>query len=252
MGGFLTWHTSDWGNTVITQVFPDEFHLHTLDHILSATARLNPNVNVKAIVIGIMDRLSAYATREAETETPEERLRKEEEAARRLMERLEVGENPESTQSPHDPPGASKSPMPDPSSSSEAHTADGGRPKSPSANGEDKGAQPPEAGESESPEETAPADAAEKEPQKPSKGIPDDVKLYEIFYNQVTNLVNVRAHTRQFSHSAAESHADFRVSSKAQNLPIQDIVALLVSLANLALKIYPDRLGTELALNPLL
>ncbi|CAZ79879.1 unnamed protein product [Tuber melanosporum] len=101
---------------VITQVFPDEFHLHTLDQFLSATARLNPNVNVKAIVIGIMDRLSAYAAREAE-------------------------------------------------------------------------------------------------------GIPEDVKLYEIFFKQVLNLVN------------------------AQNLPIQDIIALLVSLANLALNIYPDRLG---------
>ncbi|KAG9618508.1 vacuolar protein sorting-associated protein 35, partial [Aureobasidium melanogenum] len=38
---------------VITQVFPDEFHLHTLDQFLSATARLNPHVNVKAIVIGL-------------------------------------------------------------------------------------------------------------------------------------------------------------------------------------------------------
>ena len=191
-----------------------------------------------------MDRLSAYATREAEAETPEERLRKEEEAARRLMERLNVDEHPESAQSSQDPAGASKSPK----LSSEAYPADGGRSKSPSANGEDKAVQPPETGEPESPKESAPpADAAE-ETQKPSKGIPDGVKLYEIFYNQVTNLVNVRAHTRQFSHSAAEPHADFRVSSKAQNLPIQDIVALLVSLANLALKIYPDRLGT----NPLL
>lgn len=194
-----------------------------------------------------MDRLSAYATREAEAETPEERLRKEEEAARRLMERLKVDENPESALPSQDPAGAPKSPKPV-LSSPEAYPADGGRSKSPSANGQDKAVQPPEAGEPESPEESAPpADAAE-ETQKPSKGIPDGVKLYEIFYNQVTNLVNVRAHTRQFSHSAADPHADFRVSSKAQNLPIQDIVALLVSLANLALKIYPDRLGT----NPLL
>lgn len=43
------------------------------------------------------------------------------------------------------------------------------------------------------------------------RGIPENVKLYEIFYEQVVNLVN------------------------AQRLPIQDTTALLVSLANLAL-----------------
>jgi vacuolar protein sorting-associated protein 35 len=59
----------------------------------------------------------------------------------------------------------------------------------------------------------------------------------------VLNLVNVRAHTRNFG-SGSGSSADFYVSTKAQNLPIQDIIALLVSLANLALSIYPDRLGT--------
>ena len=53
---------------------------------------------------------------------------------------------------------------------------------------------------------------------KKIRGIPDNVKLYEIFFEQVTNLVN------------------------AQHLPIQDTTALLVSLANLALNIYPERL----------
>ena len=48
--------------------------------------------------------------------------------------------------------------------------------------------------------------------------IPADVKLYDIFYDQVVNLVKTRA------------------------LPIQDTMALLVSLVNLALNIYPDRL----------
>lgn len=230
---------SDWA-IVITQVFPDEFHLHTLDHVLSATARLNPNVNVKAIVIGIMDRLSAYATREAETETPEERLSKEEEAARGLMERLNMDEAPRPSQSPQAP----KSPEPIPSS--EPYTLDGARSTSPSANGDDKDPEPSEADELKDPETKSEADSTDKETSTPSKGIPDDVKLYEIFYNQVLNLVNVRAHTRQFSHSTAEPQTDFRVSSKAQNLPIQDIIALLVSLANLALKIYPDRLGMEI------
>ncbi|KAF8245291.1 vacuolar protein sorting-associated protein 35 [Wilcoxina mikolae CBS 423.85] len=197
---------------VITQVFPDEFHLHTLDHVLSATARLNPNVNVKAIVIGVMDRLSAYATREAEAETPEERLRKEEEAAQRLMERLNVDDVSQPPQSPQSPKS------PEPITSSEPYTLDGARSTSPSANGDDKDPEPSETDESEDPGTKSEANPTDKETSKPSKGIPDDVKLYEIFYNQVLNLVN------------------------AQNLPIQDIIALLVSLANLALKIYPDRL----------
>lgn len=191
---------------VITQVFPDEYHLHTLDLFLSATARLNPNVNVKAIVIGIMDRLSAYATREADPETPEERLSKEEEAARWLMEKLAVKE-PETTFD------AVKL-------AAEAEPTSAGWGESSPSNGEPK-EDKPKADEPKIPRpdgEQSKTEAAEHPDKKPTKGIPDDVKLYEIFYEQVLNLVN------------------------AQNLPIQDIIALLVSLANLALKIYPDRL----------
>ncbi|GJC80362.1 vacuolar protein sorting-associated protein 35 [Colletotrichum liriopes] len=58
---------------VITQVFPDDFHLHTLDQFLGAVSRLNPHVNVKAIVIGLMDRLSDYAERESKDETEGDR-----------------------------------------------------------------------------------------------------------------------------------------------------------------------------------
>lgn len=50
-------------------------------------------------------------------------------------------------------------------------------------------------------------------PSKKSRGIPEDVKLYEIFYEQVINLVD------------------------AQRLHIQDTIALLVSLSNLALSV---------------
>lgn len=191
---------------------------------------------MKAIVIGIMDRLSAYASREADSETPEERLRKEQEAAQRLLEKLsmkdtETGEKLEKL------------------ASSESYTMDGPRSdKSGSDDGtqdsKSEGASTPKPTEEEAGTKT-PTDAKEESGQeKPTKGIPDDIKLYEIFYEQVLNLVNVRAHTRQFGHSSAEPRTDFYVSSKAQNLPIQDVIALLVSLANLALKIYPERLGT--------
>ncbi|KAI8913261.1 vacuolar protein sorting-associated protein 35 [Gorgonomyces haynaldii] len=48
---------------VIIQVFQDEFHLRCLDTYLSAVARLQRDVNVKQIVISLIDRFSAYANR---------------------------------------------------------------------------------------------------------------------------------------------------------------------------------------------
>ncbi|KAI9675833.1 MAG: Vacuolar protein sorting-associated protein 35 [Trizodia sp. TS-e1964] len=194
---------------VITQVFPDEFHLHTLDQFLSAIARLNPHVNVKAIVIGLMDRLSAYSARESESEPLEERKKSEEEAAIKLLETLRISKekkkvaikeesHSEDSNKDSDTNGASHiSP-----SQRENPEAPVGAP-GPSTNAETDG--------------VSNASGNVVQPTK-SRGIPDNVKLYEIFYEQVVNLVN------------------------AQFLPIQDTTALLVSLANLALNIYPERL----------
>ena len=174
-------------------MFPDEFHLNTLDQLLSAIARLNPHVNVKAIVIGLMDRLSAYAARESESESSDVRKKTEEEATTRLLENLRIsketkkptveaaqpdGEQTNGTQSSGDKPEASSTPEAD------SKAEDG--------------------------ESAVNGDAEDPAPKK-SRGIPENVKLYEIFYDQVINLVN------------------------AQRLPIQDTTALLVSLANLAL-----------------
>ena len=49
---------------ILIQVFPDEFHLACLTSFLEACAELQPAVNVKNIVIGLIDRLAAFATRE--------------------------------------------------------------------------------------------------------------------------------------------------------------------------------------------
>lgn len=49
---------------VIVQVFHDDLHLGTLDTFLAATAKLQRNVNVKGIVISVMERFKAYAIRE--------------------------------------------------------------------------------------------------------------------------------------------------------------------------------------------
>ncbi|KAI9362538.1 vacuolar protein sorting-associated protein 35, partial [Zopfochytrium polystomum] len=106
---------------VIIQVFQDDFHLHTLDAFLSATAQLSRNVNVKQ-------------TRE--------------EAEARVKEA-----------------------------------------------------------------------AASGKPFEGITGIPGEVELFEVFWGQITGLVNARP-----------------------EFTIQDVVALLVSLMNLSLNCYPDRL----------
>lgn len=176
--------------TVITQVFPDEYHLHTLDQFLSATARLNPHVNIKAIVIGLMDRLSAYAARESESESPEERRKAEEDATTKLLEKLRVSKESK----PADKPAQENGDAPEarPAESDAASTATSTTAVEP-------------------PEESAPTNGESKR----SRGIPDNVKLFEIFHEQVASLV------------------------KLQRLPIQDTIALLVSLANLALLVNP-------------
>lgn len=166
-------------------MFPDEFHLHTLDQFLSATARLNPNVNVKAIVIGLMDRLSQYASREAEPRTAEDRAKAEEEATVKLMERLKITKevkDKEVAEGEGEEQGTKEAAAEDTKDSSEtSNEVPSSDAETPRTNGEKK------------------------------NGIPDDVKLFEIFHEQVINLANT------------------------QRLPIQDVTALLVSLANLAL-----------------
>ena len=59
--GRLYWSCSDLFHP---QVFPDEFHLACLTSFLEACAELQPAVNVKNIVIALIDRLAQFATRE--------------------------------------------------------------------------------------------------------------------------------------------------------------------------------------------
>lgn len=166
---------------VITKVFPDEYHLHTLDPMLSAISRLNPQVDMKKIVIGLMDRLSSYAVREGESaENPAARKQAEEEAVAKLLEKVRLTDQ-------------SKEKIPD--------TAAG--------TVQENGTKVEESVEVMKPSEEAPATNGESGGAKP--GIPANIKLYEIFYDQVVNLI------------------------KTRGLPIQDIMALLVSLVNLAL-----------------
>ncbi|KAF2645073.1 vacuolar protein sorting-associated protein 35 [Massarina eburnea CBS 473.64] len=186
---------------VVTQVFPDEFHLHTLDQFLSAVARLNPQVNVKGIVVGLMDRLSAYAQRESESESPEERKKTEEEAIANLLEQLKI-------QKEHKPTD------PEPTSPATQQNGDSSSSDAQTSTEETSLASPASAGEILPVTETTEPDGEIEK----SRGIPKNVKLFEIFHEQVATLV------------------------KMQRLSIQDTIGLLVSLANLALNIYPERL----------
>lgn len=197
---------------VITQVFPDEFHLNTLDQLLSSIARLNPHVNIKAIVIGLMDRLSSYASRESESEPIEDRKRMEVEATARLLEKIKISKDAKNEDK------RSKTNNVEPQTNDQRNNeADGPLRKSTDTNGEQTNDEEATLAQSEA-ASTLIEDPMDKSNSAKERGIPEDVKLYEIFYNQVTNLV------------------------QAQRLHIQDTMALLVSLSNLALSIYPDRL----------
>lgn len=161
---------------VVTQVYPDDYHLRTLDQLLSAIAKLNPHVNVKQIVIQLIDRLANFAAREAENDSPEERARKEEDAAKTLAKKV-ASIRLNSTGFNSEEPGS---------------TAE------------------------HSPQEASQPSSATNEK---FRGIPVDVKLFEIFWEQITSLVRARP-----------------------DLKIQDISAMLVSLCNLALSCYPANL----------
>ncbi|KAI8990178.1 vacuolar protein sorting-associated protein 35 [Pilobolus umbonatus] len=51
---------------VIIQIFPDEFHINTLKPFLLTTGKLHPQVNIKSIIIALLDRLTEFAKNEAE------------------------------------------------------------------------------------------------------------------------------------------------------------------------------------------
>lgn len=149
--------------------------------MLSAIAKLNPHVDMKKIVIGLMDRLSTYAQRESESASAEDKRKAEDDAAIRMLEKVDL--NQDSKVAPAAEPESPKTNGTDPKSSTET--------------------QPPK------PELATPA-APEANGEKESPNV-GEVKLFEIFYDQVVNLV------------------------KTRGLPIQDTMALLTSLANLAL-----------------
>ncbi len=216
---------------VITQVFPDEFHLHTLDQFLAAVSKLNPHVNVKAIVVGLMDRLSNYAEREAQSKPNENREKMEEDALAALLEKIRLAptDAPKDTSSAASTALASAATASDAAappndlfgedSSSAAGTLvpDAAAPAETEATATN-GSETETEAEAQAPAETTDGEEPVEDGEDGNRGIGGDVHLYEVFFGQVKQLVY------------------------AQQLPIHDTIALLVSLTNLALNIYPDRL----------
>lgn len=178
--GELEW-TRSFSGADSAQVFTDDFHLHTLGPFLEATAALHPRVNIKQTVIALIDRLAAYAAREADNENPEERQRAEEEAAKRLAERVKgarvAGKKPEDAPST---PGVENAWSGTP--------AEGSPVDKPETNGES--AEPPVDGQADAPD-TLDKGKGKKGPVKKFRGIPEDVKLFEVFWQQVVQLIRV-------------------------------------------------------------
>lgn len=176
---------------VVIQVFTDDFHLHTLTPFLGACAQLHPRVNIKGIVIALIDRLAAYAVREAESEDPEEKRKGEEEAARRLAEKVKgargKGKNVEEGEK------NTPSPVAKPVEADEWAATTDTIPETPvTENSNGESSKTPLEGEKlgESPTPT-PAQVEKKENAKKFRGIPEDVRLFEVFWKQVVELIKV-------------------------------------------------------------
>ncbi|WVF70542.1 hypothetical protein IAT40_005333 [Kwoniella sp. CBS 6097] len=222
---------------VVIQVFTDDFHLHTLTPFLGACAQLHPRVSIKGIVIALIDRLAAYAAREAESEDPEEKRKGEEEAAKRLAEKIkgargkgkkvEEGEkndvpSPATPKPAEADEWASAGASASASASASAVPADSASTSSPvKENGAGPASPKPADADGEKKKDGAeePAEHPKEDGPKKFRGIPEDVKLFEVFWQQVVELIKARP-----------------------DLSIMDITALCVSLVNLSLSCYPDRL----------
>lgn len=163
---------------VIIQVFTDEFHLHSLGPFLSATAQLHPRVNIKQIVIALIDRLAAYAAREAENEDPEETKKQEEAAAKRLAERVKQQKVYARERARLSQDGVSPSEDETGWTSPTTFRAE-----------TDTTSIVPSTVET----EASSPKGKEKEgsPVKKFRGIPEDVKLFEVFWQQVVELIRV-------------------------------------------------------------
>lgn len=150
-------------------------------------------MNIKQIVIALIDRLAAYAAREAENEDPEETKRQEEAAAKRLAEKVKVQK---ARLRQNGGVNASVTSVVD-SSLTAASTEWDSVPASPVAESE-KGEVSTatlisdRVEEYESEKVDKGKEKAQEEPQaRKFRGVPENVKLFEVFWQQVVELIKV-------------------------------------------------------------
>lgn len=239
---------------VITQVFPDDFHLRTLEPFLSATAQLHPKVNVKQIIISLIDRLAAFAAREAEGEEPneakrqrEERIRRIADARKRKLQGLPVEEEAKEKEATAEEKPEKEEPEEEkseekPEENTEANEDDSKEDSvdakenienaeetlnilESSENSEEKVEEKSEEKAEEKVEEEISKEEADEKREaeeaeiRKVRGIPEDVELFVVFWAQIVELVKAR-----------------------RDMTVQDMTALLVSLINLSLSCYPEKL----------
>ncbi|KAI9483790.1 MAG: vacuolar protein sorting-associated protein 35 [Benjaminiella poitrasii] len=198
---------------VITQVFPDDFHLRTLQPFLSATAQLHPKVNVKQIIGSLIDRLAAFAAREAEDDSQNSREENIQRIANERKRRLQ-GLEPEEEEIPA-------------VEAKEDEEEKDGKKEEDEIEETEKEEVKDEGDEKEETEKEEEQLATENEEEQTTtkentkkvvRGIPEDVELFVVFWTQIVELVKARP-----------------------DLTIQDLTALLVSLINLSLSCYPEK-----------
>lgn len=150
---------------------------------------MHPKVNIKQIVIALIDRLAAYAAREAENEDPEETKRQEEAATKRLAEKVKArrlngavngSTIPETPTTPVTSSGWGSAPQ-SPIAEKLPETVESTEEKAGDGEGEDVPTEKVDKGKEK-----------EGSPVRKFRGIPENVKLFEVFWQQVVELIKVR------------------------------------------------------------
>lgn len=145
---------------------------------------MHPKVNIKQIVIALIDRLAAYAAREAESEDPEETKRQEEAAARRLAEKVKI----QKAKVRENGSTSAVSPTQD------VHAGWG----SPTHQSSDTGVEKAVSDLSLDGTDDVANEKAKKgkdkegSPVRKFRGVPEDVQLFEVFWKQVVELIKVK------------------------------------------------------------
>lgn len=152
-------------------------------------------MNIKQIVISLIDRLAAYAAREAENEDPEETKRQEEAAAKRLAEKVKMqkakirenGGYAASTISVASLSIESNDWASPPSPQSETTVITSESEKFPTTNL----LNPTSVAVNGISEEKYKGKEKEGSPVRKFRGVPQNVQLFEVFWKQVVELIKV-------------------------------------------------------------